>query len=106
MAEITSQSYSWEDIAITALAVLPTLAVPFVASLTHATFGFSTASMAMPLLVMTLGFQAATALVGLVMLTTSWRCRVFSWQWAWAGGWGAICLWRNSSVHYTGCLLP
>jgi hypothetical protein len=46
--------------------VLPTLAVLFVASLTHATFGFGTASMAMPLLVMTLGFQAATALVGLV----------------------------------------
>ena len=31
--------------------------------------------MAMPLLVV-LGFQAATALVGLVMLTTSWRCRI------------------------------
>ena len=68
----------WEEIAITALAILPTLAVLFVASLTHATFGFSTASMAMPLLVMTLGFQAATALVGLVMLTTIWCSRVFS----------------------------
>jgi uncharacterized membrane protein YfcA len=50
--------------------VLATLAVLFVASLTHATFGFGTASMAMPLLVIILGFQAATALVGLVMLTT------------------------------------
>ena len=68
----------WEEIAITEPAILPTLAVLFVASLTHATFGFGTASMAMPLLVLTLGFQAATALVGLVMLTTIWRCRVFS----------------------------
>ena len=56
--------------AITAPAVLPTLAVLFVASLTHATFGFGTASIAMPLLVVMLGFQTATALVGLVMLTT------------------------------------
>jgi uncharacterized protein len=60
----------WEEMTITEPAVLPTLAILFVASLTHATFGFGTASMAMPLLVMTLGFQAATALVGLVMLTT------------------------------------
>jgi hypothetical protein len=50
--------------------VLLTLAILFVASLTHATFGFGTASVAMPLLVIILGFQAATALVGLVMLTT------------------------------------
>ena len=56
--------------AITEPAVLPTLIVLFVASLTHATFGFGTASMAMPLLVIILGFQAATALVGMVMLTT------------------------------------
>ncbi len=60
----------WKEIAITAPSVLLTLAVLFVASLTHATFGFGTASMAMPLLVIILGFQAATGLVGLVMLTT------------------------------------
>jgi len=56
--------------AITAPSELLTVAVLFVASLTHATFGFGTASMAMPLLVSILGFQAATALVGVVMLTT------------------------------------
>jgi uncharacterized membrane protein YfcA len=60
----------WEEIAITVASVLLTLAVLFVASLTHATFGFGTASIAMPLLVSILGFQAATALVGVVMLTT------------------------------------
>jgi uncharacterized membrane protein YfcA len=61
---------AWEETAITALSVLLTLAVLFVASLTHAAFGFGTASIAMPLLVIILGLQPATALVGLVMLTT------------------------------------
>jgi uncharacterized membrane protein YfcA len=70
----------WEEMTITAPAVLPTLAVLFVASLTHATFGFGTASVAMPLLVMTLGFQTATALVGLAMLTTIAALLAVEWR--------------------------
>jgi uncharacterized protein len=86
----------WEEIAITELAVLPTLAVLFVASLTHATFGFGTASMAMPLLVMTLGFQAATALVGLVMLTTI--AALLSTEWRGLHVWSAWRLLLSSAV--------
>jgi uncharacterized protein len=86
----------WEEMAITEPAVLPTLAVLFVASLTHATFGFGTASMAMPLLVMTLGFQTATALVGLVMLTTI--AALLSREWRSMDVWSAWQLLLSSAV--------
>jgi uncharacterized membrane protein YfcA len=45
---------------------------------------------------------------GLLQLPSSisWRYRVSSWRCGRAGSWGAACLWRNSSVRYTGCLLP
>jgi hypothetical protein len=86
----------WEEMAITEPAVLPTLAVLCVASLTHATFGFGTASMAMPLLVMTLGFQTATALVGLVMLTTI--AALLSTEWRSLDVWSAWQLLLSSAV--------
>jgi uncharacterized protein len=55
--------------AITDPAVLATLLALFTASLVHATLGFGTALVAMPLLALTVGVRLATPLVGLVALT-------------------------------------
>ena len=55
--------------AITDPAVLATLVALFTASLVHATLGFGTALVAMPLLALTVGVRLATPLVGLVALT-------------------------------------
>jgi uncharacterized membrane protein YfcA len=50
--------------------VVPTLAILFVAALAHAVFGFGTALVAMPLLVLVLGLELATPLVALAMLVS------------------------------------
>ena len=47
-----------------------TLATVFAATFIHASVGFGTALVAMPLLTITIGLKTATPLVGLVMLTT------------------------------------
>jgi uncharacterized protein len=49
--------------------MLATVAALFAATLVHATLGFGTARVAMPLLAMTVGVRLATPLVGLVVLT-------------------------------------
>lgn len=49
--------------------MLATLVALFTASLVHATLGFGTALVAMPLLALTVGVRLATPLVGLVALT-------------------------------------
>ncbi len=49
---------------------MPTLGIVFLAALVHATLGFGTALIAMPLLAMVLDLRTATPLVALVMLTT------------------------------------
>jgi uncharacterized protein len=49
--------------------MLATVAALFAATLVHATLGFGTALVAMPLLAMTVGVRIATPLVGLVVLT-------------------------------------
>jgi uncharacterized membrane protein YfcA len=51
------------------IGVVLALAILFAACLFHATFGFGTASVAMPLLVLVVGLPTATALVGLVTVT-------------------------------------
>jgi uncharacterized membrane protein YfcA len=49
--------------------MLATLVALFIATLVHATLGFGTALVAMPLLALTVGVRLATPLVGLVALT-------------------------------------
>jgi uncharacterized protein len=51
------------------LAMLATFAALFTATLVHATLGFGTGLVAMPLLALTVGVRLATPLVGLVVLT-------------------------------------
>jgi uncharacterized membrane protein YfcA len=65
-----------------------TLIIVFIATLTHATFGFGTALVAMPLLVLTVGVQTATPLVAFVIVTitliivwSSWRSIEFRATW-------------------------
>jgi uncharacterized protein len=66
--------------AITDPAVLATLVALFTASLVHATLGFGTALVAMPLLALTVGVRLATPLVGLVALTNVAILLARSWR--------------------------
>lgn len=52
-----------------ACSLLPTLAIVFIATVVHASIGFGTALVAMPLLALVLGLPTATPLVALLMLT-------------------------------------
>jgi uncharacterized protein len=60
--------------------LLATLLIVFVATVTHATLGFGTASVAMPLLTLIVGVQSATPLVAFVMLTTTLVILWGSWR--------------------------
>jgi uncharacterized protein len=62
------------------LAILATVAALFAATLVHATLGFGTALVAMPLLAMTVGVRVATPLVGLVVLTNVAMLLARTWR--------------------------
>ena len=53
------------------LSVFLTVSILFVATVVHATLGFGTALVAMPLLVLFMSIQTATPLVAFAMLTTT-----------------------------------
>jgi uncharacterized membrane protein YfcA len=57
-----------------------TVAALFAATLVHATIGFGTGLVAMPLLAMTVGVRIATPLVGLVVLTNVAILPARTWQ--------------------------
>ena len=60
--------------------MLATLVALFAATLVHATLGFGTGLVAMPLLAMTVGVRLATPLVGLVVLTNVAMLLVRTWR--------------------------
>jgi uncharacterized membrane protein YfcA len=60
--------------------IVLTVLILFVATLAHTIFGFGSALVAMPLLVLTVGVQTATPLVAFVMLTTTGVLLWGSWR--------------------------
>jgi hypothetical protein len=65
--------------------IVATSLICFAATLLHATLGFGTALVAMPLLALTVGVQTATPLVGFVVMTTT---TIILW-----GSWRSLDLW-------------